>query len=99
VAKAKKEILERLGDFTVYAQIGRHYLYHEKTGTDIAVCINADYQERYGSIYGWLKNIKKRETKRINKIEEQINELNSEMRDRTALVVACENLLEDGDES
>lgn len=69
-------IIERVGPFTITDELGRNYLYDGET--KIAECVNGDYRLRFGGIEGWLEEIKKREDKRINKIGEQIEELEDE---------------------
>ena len=92
VCMSRNKMNDVLGDFTVFTEIGRNFLYHKDN--QIAECVNGDYKERYGSIEGWIKSIEKRETKRIDKIEEQITNLNDEMRERTKILVSCESVLE-----
>lgn len=55
-------------------------------GTRVAECVNGDYKERFGGIKGWLKDIKKRENKRIDKIKETIDDLKSELSQRSLLI-------------
>lgn len=86
----RKKMVDVLGDFTIFKEIGRDYLYYQDK--QIAQCVNGDYKERYGSIEGWIRHIEKRETKRVNKIEEQISDLYDEMRQRTKILIACESV-------
>lgn len=88
----RKKMNDVVGDFTVFTEIGRNFLYHKDK--QIAQCVNGDYIERFGSIEGWIRSIEKRETKRIDKIQRQIIELNDEMRERTKIVVSCESVLD-----
>jgi len=79
--------IEQSGPFTITRWQGRNTLY--LNDEKLAECVNGDYEERFGGLNGWLKAIVKRSTKRLNKIEEQKQELLDEeasLNDQLALI-------------
>lgn len=78
---------------------GRNYLYKGEVFSDewqenrLAECINGDYKERYGDAMSWLKAVWKRENKRCDKIQKQIDNLQEEMDLREKTIVVMEKVL------
>jgi len=71
------EVVEDNGHFYVTRWQGRNFLY---TYFDqrIAECVNGDYYERFGGLSGWLRHILKRSQKRLDKVEDTIEQLEDE---------------------
>lgn len=98
-----EETIEREGDvlFTVvtWKTQNRNYLYKGLFDADtwqenrLSECVNGDYKERYGDAMGWLKSVWKRENKRCDKIQQQIDVLQEEMDHREKTIVAMERVL------
>lgn len=74
--------------FTVESKHGSNQLYCD--GERIATNQNGDWKERYGTIEKWLKSIEKRETRRIEKIDETMKDLKKERSERFKLLSAIE---------
>lgn len=92
-----EDMLEAVGPFTVTLMHGRNcnYLYYGENR--IAECINGDYVKRFGGIDGWLKHIKKQDSKRVDKINDQIRELTLERNERGCRISDIHHILTHGE--
>lgn len=86
--KHMTEIIETKGNFTVTRWAGYYQLIHHTRGNDnkIADCrAEGGYISAFGSLDGWLQSLVKRESKRMEKIEQTIQDLTEEHRYRSDL--------------
>lgn len=83
----QKKMVDVLGDFTVFNQFGRNYLYYKTSR--IAECVNGDYETRFKGISGWIDKIRKRSSKRLSVIDQTISELECEKLYLIGLICSC----------